>query len=333
MNTEPELIFLERDDFTFIDLFSGIGGIRMAFEQSGMKCLASIDFDEKCKITQDLNFDGVKTQVLDINNLDPKSLPKADIVCMGFNCQPFSVAGKRLGFEDERTNSFLKSIEILKVVKPKCVFIENVKGILSHNKGKSFEKVKELICYAGFSNFNYQLVNSSVHLPQNRERVYIVAFNDCLQDFDFDTHLNKFQGKIELKHCLERDVSEKYFYTKKDKIYPILKENCKNEDSIYQYRRYYVRENKSKLCPCLTSNMGTGGHNVPIIKIGNKIRKLTPRECFNLQGFPSSYKFPHVADCHLYKQIGNSVSVPIVGAIADGIYEFLTPKVKKTRSR
>ena len=120
---------------------------------------------------------------------------------------------------------------------------------------------------------------------------------------------------------LEKNVvDDKFYYTKeKNDFYDILERDMTKEDTIYQWRRKYIRENKSNVCPTLTANMGTGGHNVPLIKTKERIRKLTPRECFNFQGFPESYKLPNIANSHLYKQAGNSVSVPVIKKIAESI--------------
>jgi DNA (cytosine-5)-methyltransferase 1 len=153
------------------------------------------------------------------------------------------------------------------------------------------------------------------NLPQNRERIYIVGFSDYDQFMTF-----KFPDKVKLtkniSDCLEdREVESKYYYDDKP-MFDILKKEIVHRDTIYQWRRKYVRENKSKVCPTLTANMGTGGHNVPLILDKKSIRKLTQRECANFQGFPEDYKIPELADSHLYKQFGNSVSIPVIERIA-----------------
>lgn len=152
------------------------------------------------------------------------------------------------------------------------------------------------------------------NLPQNRERIYIVGFNNKQTSHNF-----KFPEKINLKiktqDLLEKEVHEKYYYNNKP-LFPRIKDSITREDTLYQWRRKYIRENKKGVCPTLTANMGTGGHNVPIIKQGKIIRKLTPRECARFQGFPDSYILPEIADSKLYKQIGNSVSIPVIKRIA-----------------
>ena len=156
-------------------------------------------------------------------------------------------------------------------------------------------------------------------IPQHRERIYIVGFRDkdMCDKFDFDFN-EKEKGNI--CDLLQTTVDDKYYYTDRYKVFDVVKEGVTrsiDENVLYQYRRYYVRENKSNCCPTLTANMGGGGHNVPILKDTNGIRKLTPRECFNLQGFPSDYKLPELCDSNLYKLAGNAVSVPVVELIVN----------------
>ena len=162
-------------------------------------------------------------------------------------------------------------------------------------------------------------------IPQHRERIYILCFLDKLKydkfDFNFDTIENK-----QIKLFLEDNVDNKYYYTDKLKVYDEIKKEVKkhiNENILYQYRRYYVRENKSNCCPTLTANMGSGGHNVPLLLDDNGIRKLTPRECFNLQGFPTNYKLPNLSDSALYKLAGNSVTVPVIELIIKKINDLI----------
>ncbi len=151
------------------------------------------------------------------------------------------------------------------------------------------------------------------NIPQNRERVYIVGFKNknYKEKFEFP---NPVKLTVKITDLLEKNVPEKYYYNGKP-LYEKLKGSIKEEGKVYQWRRQYVRENKSGVCPTLTANMGTGGHNVPIIKDKKGIRKLTPLECARIQGFPDDYKIPVMADSALYKQFGNSVSVPVIEAV------------------
>jgi DNA (cytosine-5)-methyltransferase 1 len=156
------------------------------------------------------------------------------------------------------------------------------------------------------------------NLPQNRERVYIVGFLDKIA-FNKFTFPSKIPLTKTIHDCLEEcEVDDKYYYNDKP-MYEKIKNEITKKDTVYQWRRQYVRENKNSVCPTLTANMGTGGHNVPLVLNGKGIRKLTPRECANFQGFPKDYKFPNLADAHLYKQFGNSVSIPVIERIAQNM--------------
>jgi DNA (cytosine-5)-methyltransferase 1 len=158
-------------------------------------------------------------------------------------------------------------------------------------------------------------------IPHHRERIYIV----CIKSKDIYDKFSLDFPKIEKRHItefLEKDVAPKYYYTDKSSTWPLLKPAVIKTDTVYQYRRVYVRENKSNECPTLTANMGEGGHNVPIILDAKGIRKLTPRECFNLQGFPASYILPQLSDAKLYKLAGNAVSVPVVRLIANSLLKL-----------
>lgn len=303
--------------FTTIDLFAGVGGIRIAFEKNGFHTIFSNDFEPACKDTFDLNFKEPKLHLEDINSLKIDEIPNFDILLGGFPCQPFSIAGYQQGFEDQkgRGNLFFRIAEILKIKKPNAILLENVRNLASHDKGNTLKVILETLDELGY-NVSYKVLNAMEYgnIPQNRERIYIVGFRNTKQRDKF-----KFPEKINLntsfRDYLEENVDEKYYYNDKP-LFSKLKDDVTNFDSVYQWRRMYVRENKKGVCPTLTANMGMGGHNVPIIIDKKGIRKLTPKECFNLQGFPKDYKLPNLADSKLYKQAGNSVPVPVLDRIA-----------------
>lgn len=307
--------------FKTIDLFAGIGGLRIGFDNAGFKTVYANDFDAYCKITYDLNFKETKLDCDDIWNVVNKNLPQFDLLLGGFPCQAFSIAGSRQGFNDKkgRGNLFFALANLIDKYKPQAFLLENVKNLASHDNGKTFEIIlttlKDLNYYV-----DYKILNTMEYgnIPQNRERLYIVGFKNL-------RHFNNFrfpypvQLKTEVNHILEDNVDQKYYYDNKP-----LMEKLKNykfeRGKVYQWRRKYVRENKSGVCPTLTANMGQGGHNVPIIRDTKGIRKLTPKECLRLQGFPRWYKLPkEVNDSRLYMQIGNSVSVPVVRRVANNI--------------
>lgn len=308
-----------------IDLFAGIGGIRIGFEAAGFEIAYSNDFDANAAETYRLNFgeiDGSRIQDVTAERGMKRIPKKFDILLGGFPCQPFSVAGSKKGFSDaNRGNLLFNVIEILKKRKPKAVFLENVKHLKNHDDEKTFKRIQEELRSAGYD-MKAEILNSMTHgnVPQTRERIYIVAFRSprTLMKFRFP---DKIPLTKKMPHLLETNVGDAYYYDERyPEIYSRLKRDVRNRDSFYQYRRIYVRELKNGMAPTLTASMGQGGHNVPIIRDSKGIRKLTPRECARLQGFPESFAFPKSqAQSHLYKQIGNSVTVPVIARIAENI--------------
>ena len=309
---------------TFIDLFAGIGGFRLALESLGLKCVFSSEIDENARWTYDYNFDGKCSG--DIKKI--KDIPKHDLLVAGWPCQPFSVAGPRKGFEDPRGDLFFEILRVLKGCRPKAFLLENVKGLVTRANGNDFAFVLNEFANLGYYPY-WKILNTCQHgnLPQNRERVFIVGITlEYLHEkiFAFPENASfaesfKFPEPIPLKkrisNLLLTSVKNEKYYKLPPKIY-------RREDSLkpwvfYQWRRNHLRENKSGVCPALTANMGTGGHNVPLIKTRlYGLRRLTPRECARFQGFPDSFQLRGLRDCHFYKQIGNAVSVPVVKRIA-----------------
>lgn len=314
-----------------LDLFAGIGGLRLGFEEYNFKTVFANDFDKFCKNTYDLNFDSAKLTVEDIRKIKTKELPKFDFIIAGFPCQAFSVAGYREGFSDKkgRGDLFFEIARIIDEAKPMGFLLENVKNLEGHDKGRTFRIISRTLSELGYhTKDNILNTKDYGNVPQNRERIYIVGFKskELIDKFSFP---DKTELKIRVADILEENVGEKYYYNGKP-LFERIKNDVKIEGKVYQWRRKYVRENKNGVCPTLTANMGMGGHNVPIIKDKKGIRKLTPRECARLQGFPDSYSLPeNLADSRLYKQIGNSVSVPVIKAVAGQIAKVLAGEVKE----
>lgn len=313
--------------FTFIDLFAGIGGMRIAFESVGGRCVLTCEIDEAALTTYALNFTPSHRHkyVGDIRKLPSHEIPRHDVLLAGFPCQPYSIAGLRKGLKDERGAVFLEIIRILKERQPRAFLLENVKGILAHEKGKTFEYMINLLQGAGYTT-KFKVMNSMKHgnIPQNRERVFIVGFRNphLASNFSFPKEVKLTKKIHDLIESI--NVDPKYFYDERYESFEEIRLVVKSKNSIYQWRRKYVRENKSGVCPTLTANMGSGGHNVPLIKIDRGIRKLTPRECANFQGFPKSFKLPPISDSKLYHQLGNSVTVPLIRRLALEIQKALT---------
>ena len=252
--------------------------------------------------------------------MDVGSIPDFDILTAGFPCQAFSIAGYQKGFTDDRGNVFFEVAKVLREKKPRAVFLENVKNLERHDGGRTFRIIREALNQEGYF-IAHKVLNSMEYggIPQNRERIYIVGFRN-----EGDLSRFSFPEKAELKKTIHDIVDvghkaeDRYYYSKDSLYYEMLKEGVRRRDTVYQIRRVYVRENKKNVCPTLTANMGSGGHNVPIIRDDFGIRKLTPRECFSFQGFPESYRFPKQAsNTALYHQAGNSVVVPVVERIAE----------------
>jgi DNA (cytosine-5)-methyltransferase 1 len=320
-NNEPQ----QTKRFKTTDLFAGVGGIRLGFEKAGFDTVFANDFEPQCKETYDLNFDGTKLFIEDIQKINEKKLPNFDFLLGGFPCQAFSVAGYRQGFDDEkgRGNLFYDVARILKEKKPMGFMLENVKNLKGHDKGKTFKIITKTLENLGY-HVKFKVLNSMEYgnVPQNRERIYIVGFKDKkhYEKFSFPS-TTKLTRKV--TDLLEKNVDQKYYYNDKP-LYEKLKNEVTNRNTVYQWRRKYVRENKKGVCPTLTANMGMGGHNVPIIRDKKGIRKLTPLECARIQGFPMNYKLPkNISDSALYKQLGNSVTVPVVQAVAKQIRKVL----------
>ena len=303
--------------------FAGVGGIDKGFEMAGFKTIYANEFDKNASTTYKSNFPNVKIDICDIRDLDETNdIPDFDIMLAGFPCQAFSVAGYRQGFNDEkgRGNLFFELLRIIKKKKPKVIFLENVKNLVAHDDGNTFSVINNSLEELGYY-VKPMVLNACNYgnIPQTRERIYIVCFKNKkhYKNFEFPKPI-----KLEksLKKVLDFDSTQeqRFYYTESCSFYPQLKENITHSDTCYQWRRVYVRENKSNLCPTLTANMGTGGHNVPLIKThDDKIRKLTPRECFNLQGFPDDFILPEIlCNSSLYKQAGNSVVVTVIERIA-----------------
>ena len=312
--------------YKYIDLFAGTGAFSHCLSLRGFKNVLTNDLEPMSKLIYNLNFLDHEFLLKDLNDIDNEIIPEHDIVRGGFPCQLFSIAGKQLGFDDKRSNVFFKILEILDYRSPKIVILENVKNLLSHDNGETFKKIISLLEDRNY-HIKYKLLDTCkiTRVPQHRERIYIVCFKDkrMCDNFNFDFPNTEL---LPISSFLEDNVNDSYYYDERFQVFNSIVNDVPThirENVVYQYRRHYVRENKSNCCPTLTANMGSGGHNVPLIRDDNGIRKLTPRECFNLQGFDKTYKLPKIADSKLYKLAGNAVSIPVVQLIVDKIISLL----------
>lgn len=307
--------------------FAGVGGIDKGFELTDFfKTIYANEFDPYPVKTFELNFD-IKADCRDINIVKSSEIPDFDVMLAGFPCQAFSVAGYRKGFEDEKGRGilFFELIRIIKEKMPAIVFLENVKNLVAHDNGNTFRVINESLESLGYY-VKHSVLNAMEYgnVPQNRERIYIVAFKDkeLYRKFDFPKPVVLTNGLHSIID-FNTKVDSKYYYTKgkyKGDIYEKLVEAMDDDCAVYQWRRTYVRKNKRGVVPTLTANQGEGGHNVCLIKTKYGIRKMTPHECFNAQGFPKDYILPDdMSDARLYKQAGNSVCVSVIERIANEI--------------
>lgn len=320
--------------YKIASLFAGIGGIDYGFEQAGANPVWANEIDKYCAVTFTANHKKTKLVVDDICNIKGKDIPKVDILTGGFPCQPFSVAGYRKGFEDDRGNMFHQIMRLVDEMeennnKPRVIFLENVKNLKTHDNNNTFTVIKNELEKRKYT-VTEEVLNTCEYgnTPQNRERIFIIGF---LNPNDAGKFKWKNIPKIKLTNTIDKvvdwdaEVDNKYLYEEDKKCYSLLKENILEKGIIYQYRRVYVRANKGGVCPTLTANMGMGGHNVPLILDNkNRIRKLLPRECLLLQGFPKDMIIPdELCDSRVYKQAGNAVSVPVIKRVAEQILKAM----------
>ena len=332
-----------KNKFNMAAFFSGVGGIELGFEQTNeFRVVYANEFDKYARETYSLNYPDTKLDDRDIHIVpadevvDQDGNDNIDIIVGGFPCQAFSIAGYRKGFEDDRGDLFFELLRIIETKKPKAIFVENVKNMVSHDHGNTFKVIREALTENNYF-IKWKVLNAKNYgnVPQNRERIYIVGF-DNKEAYD----LFEFPEEIKLTTTL-RDIidfegvkDELYYYRKgKQRFFDDLKLTMTSQDTVYQWRRQYVRENKNGVVPTLTANMGTGGHNVPLILTDSgEIRKLTPKETFNVQGYPKSFKIPeNVSNGQLYKQAGNSVVVPVIKRIATNISKALNESNGKSQ--
>lgn len=311
--------------------FAGVGGIDKGFEATNFfNVIYANELDPYPVKTYELN-SKIKVDCRDIHDVNPSEIPDFDVMLAGFPCQAFSVAGNRQGFDDEkgRGTLFFELLRIIKDKKPSVVFLENVKNLVSHDNGNTFTVIVDALKEEGYF-IKHSVLNAMEYgnIPQNRERIYIVGFKDkeTYKNYEFPMPI-KLETKLKDIIDFENKIEDKYYYTPgkyKGDIYEKLLEGMDDPNAIYQWRRKYVRKNKSGVVPTLTANQGEGGHNVCLIKTKNGIRKMTPHECFNTQGFDKNFLLPSdMSDARLYKQAGNSVCVSVINRIAEGIVDAI----------
>lgn len=304
--------------FRFIDLFAGIGGFRIAFESKGGTCVFSSEWDKFSQLTYEANFGEVPHG--DITLIESKDIPEHDILCAGFPCQPFSNAGLKLGFEDTRGTLFYEIARIISDKKPSMILLENVKGFVSHDKGKTLKVVIETLDDLGY-NVNYKVLNAKQFgVPQNRERIYIVGINRSkVGDIGF-TFPKASLKPTKLGAILEKEPAEKYTISKK--LWDGHKRRLKEHRAKGNGFGYGLFNEESEYTNTISARYYKDGSEILISQGRKNPRMLTPREAARLQGFPESFIIP-VSDTQAYRQFGNSVAVPVVKQIAQKMKEII----------
>jgi DNA (cytosine-5)-methyltransferase 1 len=295
--------------FEFIDLFAGIGGFRTAAQMAGGRCVFSCEWDKFARTTYSANFGGVPAG--DIRLVPASSIPDHDVLLAGFPCQPFSISGiskkkslgRATGFMDQTQGTlFFEVARIIGEKLPKAVVLENVKNLLHHDKGQTFAVIKGALEEHGYKVF-HKVLNASAVVPQNRERIFIVALREGY--FEFPELADKHP---QLKDILEPEVADKY--TLSDSMWQCLLKHAERHKKKGNGFGYGLA-NISGISRTLQARYYKDGSEILIPQAGKNPRRLTPRECARLMGFPDSFVIP-VSDTRAYKQFGNSVVVPVV---------------------
>ncbi len=325
-----------KQTFSFIDLFAGIGGFRLAFQNIGGRCVFTSEWDLSAKKTYFVNFGDYPFGDITKQTVQSNIPEKFDILCAGFPCQAFSIAGKRGGFEDTRGTLFFEVANIIKKHRPKAFFLENVKGLTNHDKGRTLLTILNVLR----NDLNYyvpepQIINSKdFGVPQNRERIFIVGFRNDLniRNFDYPT---RFDNKVTLETIKEEKVVSAKYYLSTQYLSTLIahKERHRLKGNGFGYE---IIPWDGIANAIVVGGMGRERNLVidkrlkdlrPVTKIVGEvnkegIRRMTPREWARLQGFPDKFIIP-VADAQAYKQFGNSVTVPAIQATADKIIKAL----------
>ncbi len=310
------LLDVDRQDYKFIDLFAGIGGIRRPFDNLGCKCVFSSEIDKHAISTYYANFN--ETPSGDITQISEKDIPNFDILLAGFPCQAFSIAGKRQGFQDTRGTMFFEIQRILEYHKPRCFMLENVKGLMNHDKGKTFKTILDILENELNYKVYYKVLNAkNFGMPQNRERIIIVGFLDHSIEFKFPEPTGI---KTRLGDILESNVDDKY--TISDKIWAShqrRKEENKKKGNGFGYSLF---DENSEYTSTISARYYKDGSEILVKQENKNPRKLTPREAARLQGFPDDFKLV-CSDMQCYKQFGNSVPTKMIEAVAINIVKSL----------
>ena len=312
---------IRNSHFTFIDLFAGIGGMRVAFERVGGHCVYSSEWNKYSQQTYFANF-GEQPEG-DITQVDASAIPNHDILVAGFPCQPFSIAGvskknslgRATGFEDKTQGTlFFDVCRILREKRPKAFMLENVKNLRSHDKGRTYQVILESLKELNYKVFD-DILDGQIYVPQHRERILIVGFDQERygEKIDCKFILEPNKKRPVIKDILEQDVDDKY--TLSDKLWTYLQNYAAKHKAAGNGFGYGIAP-PDGISRTISARYYKDGSEILIEQEGRNPRRLTPRECARLQGFPDSFRIP-VSDTQAYKQFGNSVVVPLMEKVAE----------------
>lgn len=310
--------------YTVASMFAGIGGIDLAFEQAGFKVIWANEIDKHACRTYRLNFGDEYLVEGDIQNVNTDDIPDFDILISGFPCQAFSSVGLEKGFEDPRGNLFFETARVIAVRKPKVVFFENVANLIKHDDGRTFLTIFNTLAELGYC-VKYKVMNASDYgIPQQRNRIYIAAFLDesVCERFNFPEERPL---TIDAFSCFDKERQPDSYYMDGHRMWNDMIAFMTDHHRIYRFTDWGLSKGRDGICPTLLAAMGSPYERIPFFWDDFSIRKITQREAARLQGFPDSFQFPmQKTPKQVYKQIGNSVCVPVVKEIADNIMMVLS---------
>lgn len=319
----------------FIDLCAGIGGFRMSFNNHGMDCILTCEIDKFCKQTYTENFKDVDYHVFhdDIKTINPKNIEDFDVLCAGFPCQAFSLAGKQKGFADTRGTIFFDVANIIKEKRPPFVIMENVKNLKSHDKGNTFAVINATMDELDYHFHTFEF-NASRFVPQKRQRIYMLGLDRKKFSAEFFSKIcdniirdyNKQKEDQKMSSILDKKVDPKY--TLSDKLWEFLQSHAnKHKDKGNGFG--FGLNSKKDTARTLTARYYKDGSEILIEQKNKNPRKLTPRECARIMGFPDSFKIV-CSDTQAYKQFGNSVVVPVIDLFSSNIAKAMKQLKKQT---
>ncbi len=310
-------------NFSVGSMFAGIGGICLAFKQAGAEIVWANEIDKYACKTYRLNFGSAYLVEADIQDIDVNNIPKFDILTAGFPCQAFSLVGLKKGFEDPRGNLFFETARIINKIQPRAVFFENVANLAKHDEGKTFEVIKSTLEELGY-NFAYKIMNAKFYgnIPQQRNRIYIVAFKEK-KDLDRFRFPEEIPLSISAFDLFDKDRKDDKYYMDGHRMWNRMMEYMTDRNRVYRFTDWGLSRGMEGICPTLLAAMGSRFERIPFFYDKYSVRLMTPKECARLQGFPEDFKFTEKYEKQVYKQIGNSVCVPVVKRIAKNLLEAM----------